>query len=383
MGSELTRTFDLLAKAVDVLSLKFNPDQPRAPAGSPEGGQFGSGGGGDISGEGKAYSKMGGEELHTEMMKLVRGDEERKKKDKTERARLDGIFQERTREYDKAKAPEELKRGEIEEARKNWLSSIGSEAKARGVTEAESSLAYDRLKELSKPADPVAAAVARKIYEEAGKALVDFNEKSREGAVASKGALELIRLDPADRSQLVPDTSSVGGAGNSVQKGVTIFQSIVHKDAIGLSARVEFVEDRGCNRAFYSGWGKVNLASEGGGGKRSVLHELGHWLDDTNKEVGKSSRAFLKEHTKAEVFVKPKPLGKGYGADEVYRPRTDGTKWINNYMGKVYRGGGPSGNEITSMGLEMYATKPLELAKKDPVLFKHIADICRGKYKNR
>jgi len=51
MKLPLTRTFDLLEKAVDVLSLKYDPDQPRAPAGSPEGGQFGSGGGGE-QGEG-------------------------------------------------------------------------------------------------------------------------------------------------------------------------------------------------------------------------------------------------------------------------------------------------------------------------------------------
>lgn len=54
MKSPLAKTFDLLEKVVDVLSLKFNPDQPRAPAGSPEGGQFGEGGGGSGgSGESK------------------------------------------------------------------------------------------------------------------------------------------------------------------------------------------------------------------------------------------------------------------------------------------------------------------------------------------
>jgi hypothetical protein len=120
----------------------------------------------------------------------------------------------------------------------------------------------------------------------------------------------------------------------------------------------------------------VRLSGEGGDGKATIVHELGHHLEESNSAVLKAVRSY---RAAACAGGKILPLGKQYEPDEKYLARTDGKKWINNYIGKVYDSGH---TEVTSMGLELYSTKPLELARKDPDLFKLIANVARGTYKS-
>lgn len=100
---------------------------------------------------------------------------------------------------------------------------------------------------------------------------------------------------------------------------------------------------------------------------KTVIHELGHELEEADAQVHREAMDFLRRRTKGERL---EWLGPGYGRDE--KSRKD--KFIRPYMGKDY---GADATEIISMGLEYIWRDPWEFAEKDPDMFDFILAVVR------
>lgn len=125
---------------------------------------------------------------------------------------------------------------------------------------------------------------------------------------------------------------------------------------------------------YYSGTGRsyyqsdtVNMAS--GAGTRTIVHELGHWLEEEGG-VHDATIAHLRERTSGESS---EPLGSGYNDDEVTKP----DEFYNRYMGKQYTDDFAS--ELLSMAVEHLYVDPLDFARKDPVTFDWVMNMLRSR----
>lgn len=101
---------------------------------------------------------------------------------------------------------------------------------------------------------------------------------------------------------------------------------------------------------------------------RTVIHEMGHYLEDSSSEVFEGVQEFYRKRTKGCPLVW---MGPGYGRDELTRK----DNFIDAYMGKDYGG---RASEILSMGLEYFYNDPYKLATKDPGYFNFIFNVVRG-----
>lgn len=128
-------------------------------------------------------------------------------------------------------------------------------------------------------------------------------------------------------------------------------------------------------RAYYSPTERAAVVHKGSG-TASTVHELGHHLEHSNKDILAKSIAFLERRTQGETRQSLRQLfGYGYGSDEYAKP----DKFMSAYMGKVYiRGGQIDATEIVSMGLEYLYTDPVNFAKTDPDYFDFIIELIRG-----
>lgn len=97
--------------------------------------------------------------------------------------------------------------------------------------------------------------------------------------------------------------------------------------------------------------------------KRTLWHELGHWIEHNNPLARAIVRQFFARRTAGERPVSLASLlpRHGYRRDEIALR----DQFINPYMGKIYSSGS---TEILSMGLEYLSSPELaaKLAKEDP-----------------
>jgi hypothetical protein len=100
----------------------------------------------------------------------------------------------------------------------------------------------------------------------------------------------------------------------------------------------------------------------------TIVHELGHWLDNHNPEVQRKVTEFYNRRTQGYVI---EPLGAGFDASEMTRR----DKFLDPYMGKIYSDGA---TEIVSMGAEYFYGQTARLAAEDPDMFDFIFNLLRG-----
>jgi len=133
------------------------------------------------------------------------------------------------------------------------------------------------------------------------------------------------------------------------------------------------------------GTGRIVLYSSGPGilrstsSKTSMLHEMGHWLEERDKGVFTKARDFLLSRTQkdpAQKMADIKP-GAGYADYEITRP----DQFADPYVGRAYTdpGAGHYATEIVSMGLEFMYTDPAKFAKDDPGHFDFIYNLMRDR----
>ena len=105
------------------------------------------------------------------------------------------------------------------------------------------------------------------------------------------------------------------------------------------------------------------------GGRRQIIHELGHCLESRDPEIHRRALEFLDRRTAGETS---EWLGDSH--DQAEMTRRD--KFLSPYMGKTYGG---DATEIVSMGLEYLTANSRELARDDPEYFDFMIDILRGR----
>ncbi len=117
--------------------------------------------------------------------------------------------------------------------------------------------------------------------------------------------------------------------------------------------------------------------------ERTVVHEMGHWLEDVNGVVHEKAIAFLDRRTEGDPVVtmnravRDKFDRKGYYDG---REKTKPDEFRDPYIGKQYigRDGQPYATEVISMGLEYMYQAPVAFAQEDPDMFDFIYRVVRG-----
>jgi hypothetical protein len=151
-------------------------------------------------------------------------------------------------------------------------------------------------------------------------------------------------------------------------KGETWFKRVIG-DALGYSDIVRIYRDRAAaglaREASYYLSNTVNMRSGAGGDV--MAHELGHFLEDKNRELLRRSREFVARRTAGEAAQRLSDLypGSGYDLDEMARP----DKFIHPYIGKDY---GDDGSEVMSMGLQYLYENAAKFLRDDPDMFRHV-----------
>ena len=114
--------------------------------------------------------------------------------------------------------------------------------------------------------------------------------------------------------------------------------------------------------------------------RSTFIHELQHAMDEANpklKQMTKELYVSLTNKTKLEKLYA--------GTSENYRPKNDGSPWLNNYMGKLYSvyGNSPEGTvawEINTMAMECLITgrhevNGVRLQDVDPEVYYHMLGV--------
>ena len=153
--------------------------------------------------------------------------------------------------------------------------------------------------------------------------------------------------------------------------GINYFKRIIGKDLLTESDSCGVKMTR-ADRAFYSpSVNQINIGRETG--IETVAHELGHSLENHNKEFFGKILAYYEKRTRDEKVVRLKALFPklGYANHEITKP----DKFIESYTGKWYAnslGTAQRATEITSMWFT-HVFEDLELfIEKDPDHFEFI-----------
>jgi len=180
-------------------------------------------------------------------------------------------------------------------------------------------------------------------------------------------------VDKALRPDFRPDIMFPGigpEQERKILKAVNECEKFLNKDMVG---RYELLVKKADSRAFYDMRQGICLGRSGpyqsaGVVNKTVIHEMGHYLEDASGKVHREIMEFYHKRTKGCPL---EWLGSGYGKDELTRK----DKFIDAYMGKDYRG---QASEILSMGLQYFYNDPYKLALKDPEYFNFIYKLVRG-----
>lgn len=111
-------------------------------------------------------------------------------------------------------------------------------------------------------------------------------------------------------------------------------------------------------------YAKPNMMMTSSSNHATYIHEFGHHLENSSRNMQLKTKNFYNKRTKGEVEQKLSDVTgvKGYRFDEV----TKMDKFIHPYMGKKYSG---VNTELLSMGFEMMVANPKKLAREDPEMF--------------
>lgn len=215
--------------------------------------------------------------------------------------------------------------------------------------------------------DPVATARYQKLFEEAAsrrrKLMREVTMSMRKDLYVDKA----LRPD-FKPSILFPDIETK--VQIKVLKAIDECEKFVDKKVVG---SYKVLIKKADSRAFYDmgegvclgKWDPYTSTDRLNG---TVIHELGHFIENQNPEVHKAIMKFYNERTKGYPL---EWLGEPFGQHEYTRK----DKFIDAYMGKDYGG---RATEILSMGLQNFYKNPYELATKDPEYFNFIYKIVRG-----
>jgi hypothetical protein len=184
------------------------------------------------------------------------------------------------------------------------------------------------------------------------------------------------------------------GTQDTWKQGVQAFTDMVGDGVLppGKAVRLQYKK----GRANYTMFDEVNLDHDSE--VRTVVHELGHWLEDKSLRIHQAAIDFLNRRTQGETREQMKALlpASGYDASEVtkkdkFNPdnlgqlRWSGASEKGLYVGKQYFGSsktaaidhGQYATEVVSMGLEHMWHDAAAFATGDPEYFDFIWNLIR------
>jgi SPP1 gp7 family putative phage head morphogenesis protein len=163
------------------------------------------------------------------------------------------------------------------------------------------------------------------------------------------------------------------GQKRAVREGATFLERITAKNVLYPDIEVRPIDPRfyGGERSYQLG-GHIYL-SPGGRKTATVVHEIGHALENYSSSWVNSRTEWMAQRTAGEQARPLRELrpDSGYQADEVAKP----DKFRDPYIGKVYADRGAS--EVFSMGLQYLYEDPGAFARKDPDMFRFIVRALR------
>jgi len=186
-----------------------------------------------------------------------------------------------------------------------------------------------------------------------------------------EGVLELLKADVPSKIDAVGVDKLEARLGERVKEGIASVER-AFSGAIQLDrefVNFERISDDRANFSPRSNAVRVGRHSDA----KSVAHELGHWIEYSNRDARHAVKDFLARRTKGEKPQKLDDLkpGRGYEDDEVCKP----DKFFSPYIGKIYSDGA---TEVLSMGIAEYIKNPVWFCEHDPEHFALIHDICKG-----
>ena len=231
--------------------------------------------------------------------------------------------------------------------------------------------------------------LATKGESEAYSFLLERNKKNEEFLTqyhdnTIKSARELIYVESPSKMQSEikePQISQQNGGKSSeleinrvevLKRGIEEFKQLVGVSTLDEKTLKVVSTERG--RSFYRDRSNtISMANDTS--IPVVIHESGHWLEESDLGINKKARDFLERRTAGEQWQKLSALtgNANYADTEIAKP----DKFLHPYMGKKVNSA--SNSEIISMGLEYMYRDPARFAKKDPEYFAFIHDTMRGK----
>lgn len=225
------------------------------------------------------------------------------------------------------------------------------------------------------------------------KRIVEIAEKTNGSPESIKA--ELAKLYPGnpspERTAAPLKFKATGSMSSAVaeakfNEGVNNFFRMVSESSLPQGAFKPAFHSQKSRRAFYSlERQEVNLQHDNE--QKTIIHEMGHWLEHKNPRIAQAANDFLEARTKGEAAQKLSKLtgNRGYKGNEI--AKKDNFK--HPYTGKIYpkfseqklrAHGYPDGavlrcTEITSMGLEEMFDNPRQFAEDDPDFFDFIWDV--------
>jgi len=205
---------------------------------------------------------------------------------------------------------------------------------------------------------------AKKLQAEIAELVVERNQIRDE--LAQRGRALLQVPNPAQATMYSPDedTDATETGRSRWRQGVAEFNKLV-SDTVAPALRAQFLEKPG--RAHYSP-GSEFLRVANDAEIRTVVHEMGHWLENHSDDVRRKAMEFYQRRTAGDQL---EPLGQGHYDWEMTRR----DRFADKYMGHYYDSGD---TEIVSMGLEWFFAQPQRLAAEDPDMFDFVYNLVRG-----
>jgi len=195
-----------------------------------------------------------------------------------------------------------------------------------------------------------------------------------------EAALQALELPKDQQAEVELDFGNLRKGKTEAQAGVDAFNRLV-SNRLEMDNEVEVTRTQD-SRAFYTPFGysinpgTIGLATTSG--RTSMLHELGHWLEDRDRSVHTKALNFLNRRTAGESAIKMRDARPGMGYDDYEITKVD--QFSRPYMGKVYqsKSRGHYATEIVSMGLEELYKDAASFARKDPDYFDFMYSLLRG-----
>lgn len=160
---------------------------------------------------------------------------------------------------------------------------------------------------------------------------------------------------------------SEGSRRKEMERGIKWLRDLLGEHS-PVQGQYAAVLETPAQRAFYTK-NMINLHRDNG--PATLIHEMGHWLEENNAYHVQAQRQRFYDRRTAGDTAQPLAALKpndGYDAHEYVKP----DKFMHPYMGKAYddaRTGKSAHSEVVSMGLEYLYDDPVGLAKKDPDYF--------------